>query len=148
MAAALLTACGSSGSGDAHVSWSSPASGASTPTSQPTGVGQPSTAPTIVPPVHAGPTFEEIAANRRGTMVFPDNVGGALRTTIPYETTVQVECWVTNRSDMTSINAFYRVVAPQEFRGYAPANTFANGDQLGTNGPTQLDPKVPRCAGN
>ena len=113
--------------------------------------GQPSSAVTgsggsVVP---AGPTHSEVAANRRGTQVFRDPQGAAVPppvpASIPYLTKVQVRCKVRNTSAMTSVSYWY-LLADGPWRGmYAPSDTFANGDPIGTIGTHNVDTKVPDC---
>lgn len=93
-------------------------------------------------------TYDEVADNHRGVQVFPDTAGSAPIAVLRFGTHVQVECWAENESGMSSINAFYKIVSvgSNGESGYAPANTFANGDKLGEAGSTQIDPRVPKCS--
>ncbi|MEV4314342.1 hypothetical protein [Actinocrispum sp. NPDC049592] len=91
-------------------------------------------------------TFPETAGNRKGSLTFRDNKGSASgRGSIPYNTTVQVECYAENLSDMASINVFYKISGGTWDSLYAPANTFMNGDAPGTAGTHDIDPVVPPC---
>ena len=93
-----------------------------------------------------GQLWTEVAANHRGTPTFSDNSGAASdRGSIPFGTEVQVKCVAENLSGMASINAFYVISGGTWDGTYAPANTFANGDVLGSNGSTDVDPNVPPC---
>ncbi|MFD4738447.1 hypothetical protein ACFWNQ_13915 [Streptomyces virginiae] len=115
------------------------ASGSSGPAATGSGLADP------VPP--GGRTVQETAANRNGTPVFADARGAtAAKERIPYATTVPVSCWTENASGMASVNAFY-LIADGPWKGlFAPANTFANGDPLGTQGGSHdIDPKVAKC---
>jgi hypothetical protein len=97
----------------------------------------------------SGTPVPEIADNHRGTQLFGSPEGAAVADGVPgeieYGARVLVRCYVPNRSDMSSINDFYLIVAPEDLRGtYAPANTFANGGPMGPNSET-IDPRVPEC---
>jgi hypothetical protein len=99
--------------------------------------------------VATGPTHPEVAANRLGTPVFRDPQGAAVPpqvpASIPYLTEVQVRCKVRNTSAMTSVSYWY-LLADGPWRGmYAPSDTFANGDPIGTTGSHNVDTKVPEC---
>jgi hypothetical protein len=106
----------------------------------------PGTRGSVVP---AGPTHTEVAANRRGTPVFGDAQGAAVPpqvpASIPYLTEVQIRCKVKNTSAMTSVTYWYEL-ASEPWRGmYAPSDTFANGDPIGTVGTHNVDTEVPDC---
>ena len=90
----------------------------------------------------------EITDNHLGTQVFRDPEGDAVPAdqSIPYDTRVLVKCWTQNQSSMSSINAFYLIETSPWTGDYAPADTFANGDPLGTDGSTAIDPAVPQCS--
>jgi hypothetical protein len=91
-------------------------------------------------------TFDEVAANHRGTPTFADTAGGTSTAgSIPFGKHVEVSCQAPNLSGMASINAFYKVETAPWKGLYAPANTFANGDVLGSNGSHDIDPSVPAC---
>jgi hypothetical protein len=93
-----------------------------------------------------GTVHKETTANRRGVPTFRDTSGSASSAgSIPYGTEVDVSCVAPNNSGMSSINAFYRIETGRWRRTYAPANTFANGDPLGTVGTHDIDPAVPPC---
>lgn len=93
-----------------------------------------------------GGRYPETAGNRRGVQTFADTTGRTSgRGAIPYLTTVEVVCIAPNRSDMTSINAFYLISGGTWDRTYAPANTFLNGDPPGVAGTHHVDPAVPPC---
>jgi hypothetical protein len=96
-----------------------------------------------------GPTYVEIAGNRNGTPVFRDTQGSAVPPGMPasidYLTRVRVRCKVENASAMTSVSYWY-LLADGPWRGmYAPSDTFANGDPLGTRGTHNVDTNVPDC---
>jgi hypothetical protein len=93
-----------------------------------------------------GPQHTEIADNHNGTKVFADASGsdGGFPD-ISFGTRVKVACFAANTSSMSSINGFYLIKTSPWENGYAPANTFANGDPLGGPGNTERDPKVPNC---
>lgn len=97
-------------------------------------------------PSAASHRHPEIAGNHKGVRTFADPDGTVSTVgAIPFGTTVDVSCVAPNQSGMGSINAFYRVET-EPWRGtYAPANTFTNGDELGTAGTHDLDPAVPPC---
>jgi hypothetical protein len=90
----------------------------------------------------------ETTDNHLGTQVFRDPEGDAVQANqaIPYDTRVLVKCWTQNQSSMSSINAFYLIETSPWTGDYAPADTFANGDPLGADGSTALDPAVPQCS--
>jgi hypothetical protein len=105
--------------------------------------------PSTDSPGAGGRTFSETSANHAGAPVFADARGTtAGKERIPYATAVPVSCWTENASGMASVNAFY-VIGGGPWKGLlAPANTFANGDPLGTQGGSHdIDPKVPQCDG-
>jgi hypothetical protein len=109
----------------------------------------PASSPRAGSTVPAGSTFSEVAANRRGTPVFRDPQGAAVPlhvpASIPYLTKVQVRCKVRNTSAITSVSYWYQL-ADHPWRGmYAPSDTFANGDPIGTIGTHNVDTKVPDC---
>jgi hypothetical protein len=94
-------------------------------------------------------TYEEVAANRAGSKTFEDTQGQAMGPdTIEYGQAVRVSCKVldTTMPSASPDGYWYRISsAPWNERYYAVANTFANGDPLGTRGPTNVDPRVPDC---
>lgn len=97
----------------------------------------------------AGLTYVEIAGNRNGTPVFRDTQGSAVPSDVPasidYLTRVRVRCKVENTSAMTSVSYWY-LLADGPWRGmYAPSDTFANGDPLGTRGTHNVDANIPDC---
>jgi hypothetical protein len=120
------------------------------------GIGQPVSGTELATPATSASsppatahTFTEIADNRNGVPVFESPDGSTTDAPeIPFTTRVQVACYTPNESGMSSINAFYRIKSPPQWRDvYAPANTFANGDPVGQPGSTNIDPTVPRCPG-
>lgn len=92
-------------------------------------------------------TYVEVAGNRNGSKLFADPsatpaAGGGV---LPYLTQVRVTCKAPNGSQLRNTTHFYRIWS-RPWRGlYAPADTFANGDPIGTPGPTVVDPAVPDC---
>jgi hypothetical protein len=105
----------------------------------------PAPTPSVSVPAKASPgkLHWEETYNHLGTDVFRDDYGDAVTSgpeSIPFGTWVQVKCWAPNNSGMESINVFYLVETSPWKGGYAPANTFLNGDTSG-----DLDPKVPEC---
>ncbi|MET9632182.1 hypothetical protein ABZX92_32445 [Lentzea sp. NPDC006480] len=123
-----------------------PGPGPSTSSSAPATVSVAPTTPTATTSSVPGTTWEEIAANRNGTPTFADAMGkSSTAGKIPFGTKVRVSCVAPNLSGMKSVNAFYRVETAPWQGTYAPANTFANGDELGSSGQTDVDPAVPAC---
>ncbi|SED31314.1 hypothetical protein SAMN04489727_7362 [Amycolatopsis tolypomycina] len=105
-----------------------------------------SSTPTRPPSTSPAGRWTEVAANRRGVPTFADTSGAAASAgSIPYGTAVEVSCVAPNISGMSSVNAFYRIETAPWQGLYAPANTFANGDPLGSSGTHDIDPAVPKC---
>jgi hypothetical protein len=113
--------------------------------------GQPPSHATIPPTPTKQPltTYTEIADNHPGTPVFADTHGTAVGADTPakiqFGTTVQVMCRVRNTSGMTSVSYWYRLETSAWQGDYAPSDTFANGDPLGSPGTHNVDPAVPDC---
>lgn len=137
---------------------SSPTPGPTTPTPRPDQTATtsfspaPSDSPTITatPPTvgpASGRTVDEIADNRKGIKVFKDAFGTpSTFQDIPFNTVIPVACWTRNNSDMRSLaNGLYLIGAGPWKGGYAPSDTFANGDPVGGAGNTTRDPNVPDC---
>jgi hypothetical protein len=97
-------------------------------------------------PGPVGKLVAEEAYTHLGVPVFSDPQGDTIASgppRIPFGTIVGVQCYAPNESGMGSVNDFYLLESPPQWRGdYAPANTFLNADTAGT-----LDPKVPKCPG-
>ena len=94
-------------------------------------------------------TYEEMGGNRSGSLTFEDTKGLAQGpNTIAFGQAVQVSCKV---YDVTMPSAdpdgyWYRIASsPWNNRYYAVANTFTNGDPLGSPGSTHTDFRVPDC---
>ena len=103
-------------------------------------------------------TWPEIAGNHKGVNLYSSPNGSTPIGVIKYGTTVNVQCWAPNNSGMASADpGFYRftyLVKGKKTTVYAIANTFTNGDPLGSAGtkqadgtivPTNIDPKVQSC---
>ncbi|QLQ37338.1 toll/interleukin-1 receptor domain-containing protein [Micromonospora robiginosa] len=92
-------------------------------------------------------TYVETAGNRNGSKLFTDPSGNPVPSgaVIPYLTTVRVECKAPNRTAITGSPYFYRIYSKPWRGAYALAATFANGDPIGSAGPTDVDPKVRDC---
>ncbi len=116
------------------------------PTSTSRSAGSTTSSTGVPSPSATAGTLIEIAANHRGSSTFTDPGGAASNAgSIPFGTHVAVSCQAPNLSGMSSINAFYKVET-EPWKGlYAPANTFANGDVLGSNGTHDIDTAVPQC---
>ena len=91
----------------------------------------------------------EIADNHAGSPVFKDPQGRAVDagvpSTIPFGTPVLVHCKTGNASAMTSVHAFYLIDTPPWKGVYGVADTFTNGDPLGSSGGHLVDAAVPDC---
>jgi hypothetical protein len=100
-------------------------------------------------PAPAPSTVVEYADNLHGSPVFADpkgkSVAGSLPGAIPYETKVEVDCYVENHSELESVNAFYLIAAGRWKGDYVVANTMTNGGAIGDETSPELDSRVRRC---
>ena len=93
-------------------------------------------------------TYTEIAGRRDNKVwVFPDPVASRTIGHLTYGTRVEVQCWITNTTGMTSADPALYMFKYNGTTAFAISNVFANGDPLGTTPakPHDLDPQVPKC---
>jgi hypothetical protein len=114
------------------------------------GKADPSVGVTARANVPSGPTIPEVADNHSGSPVYRDargaSVAGMVPSRIPYGTVVQVRCQVPNQTGMSSVTALY-LIASGRWKGfYGVADTFTNGDPLGSPGGHLVDKRVPACS--
>lgn len=144
-----LTAVGCGTNGSASVS--SGATWSSTPSATAPSTTGPSAASASPASVTGGSSHTEVTDNQLGTPVFGQPNGAAppndVPQSIPYNTAVQVACYVPNNAgNFSSINDYYKIVGGTWNGLWAPANTFANGEPVGPNQPeVSLDKNVPMC---
>ncbi|MFD6696496.1 hypothetical protein [Micromonospora aurantiaca (nom. illeg.)] len=94
------------------------------------------------------PLHVALSANRAGAPVFADTSGtpaSGVPDRIPFGHEVKVACKIKNASPLTSVTYWYLLRGAPWDGLYAPSDVFANGDPLGSNGTTNVDPAIPDC---
>lgn len=120
-----------------------------------------STAPSTFAPSHKGgdPVFgspsgsvENVVDNIHGVQVFGSSSFDAfkgVKDRIPYNTKVNVVCYVTNNTGQYgSVNALYRIKGGEWDGGWIPANVMLNDPtaKVGDVNTPALDPRVKPCS--